>query len=67
MVSTTASEMYNSSQVPVEEIRDFLGHSDIKTTWEYIVNTRDEEESKKRMHRSLQGLNGLTIIDEQIA
>ncbi len=41
---TVASEMF-SNGVSVEIIRDFLGHSDIKTTWGYIFDNNSKEDT----------------------
>lgn len=38
---TVASEIFNVGHVPVEVIRDYLGHSDIKTTWVYIIDNHE--------------------------
>lgn len=56
---TVASEMFNVGHVPVEMIRDYLGHSDIKTTWGYIIDNHDEEQTKAMVLDSLKRLNGL--------
>jgi len=56
---TVASELYNVGNVPVEIIRDYLGHSDIKTTWSYILNNQKKKETNKMILDSLSGLNGL--------
>lgn len=55
---TVASELYNNG-VPVEIIRDYLGHSDIKTTWGYILDNNRKEETAKMILKSLEKLNGL--------
>lgn len=55
---TVASEMFNNG-VSVEIIKDFLGHSDIKTTYGYIVNNSRKEETNRIILNSLNKLNGL--------
>lgn len=40
---TVASELFNNG-VPVEIIRNYLGHSDIKTTWGYILDKEKDPE-----------------------
>ena len=47
----------------LESIRDLLGHSDIRTTSEYIVDTRAIEERGKRRQRIL-GANDLILSNE---
>ncbi|VDN48241.1 protein of unknown function [Petrocella atlantisensis] len=37
----------HSNGVPVEMIRQFLGHADIKTTWGYIYNNQNKEKHHK--------------------
>ncbi len=55
---TVASELFNNG-VPVEIIRNYLGHSDIKTTWGYILDNHRKEETAKMILKSLENLNGL--------
>ncbi len=55
---TVASELFNNG-VPVEIIRNYLGHSDIKTTWGYILDNHRKEETAKMIIKSLENLNGL--------
>lgn len=55
---TVASELFNNG-VPVEIIRNYLGHSDIKTTWGYILDNHRKEETAKMIVNSLKSLNGL--------
>ena len=47
----------------LESIRDLLGHSDIRTTSEYIVDTRAIEERGKRRQRIL-GANDQILSNE---
>ena len=42
----------------VELVRQFLGHSDVKTTWGYIVNVDAEKEDRRRIVEALQGDSG---------
>lgn len=53
---TVASEMFNNG-VPVEIIRDYLGHSDIKTTWGYILDNQGKEKTAQMVLKSLQTLD----------
>lgn len=64
---TVASEMFNVGHVPVEVIRDYLGHSDIKTTWDYIIDNHEEEQTNTMILDSLKGLNGFDFMDQEIA
>ncbi len=57
---TVASEMY-MKKVPVEIIRDFLGHSDIKTTHGYIFDCNEAETTANLIKNSLADMNGLRI------
>ena len=61
---TVASEMYNVGHVKIEVICDYLGHADVKTTWGYILNTHDEEETRDMIINALKGLNGLSISNQ---
>ena len=58
---TVASEM-SSAGVDVEIIRDFLGHSDIRTTWGYILNNKGKAQTHRIITSSLSGLNGLAAF-----
>lgn len=55
---TVASEMFRNG-VPVVTIRDFLGHSDISTTYGYILDNMGKSERAKLIFNSLQSMNGL--------
>lgn len=55
---TVASELYKNLVTPVT-IRDFLGHSDIKTTYGYILDIQEKTERNKMIVNSLNNLNGL--------
>lgn len=55
---TVASEMFNQG-VPVEIIRNYLGHSDIKTTYGYILDNNGKEKTNKMILRALGTMNGL--------
>ena len=55
---TVASEMFNQG-VPVEIIRNYLGHSDIKTTYGYILDNNGKEETNKMILKALGNMNGL--------
>ncbi len=58
---TVASEMFNNG-IPVEMIRAYMGHSDIKTTYGYILNNRGKKETAKKIHKSLKSMCGLKIV-----
>jgi len=53
---TVASELFING-VPVEIIRNYLGHSDIKTTWGYILDNHRKEETARMIVSSLVSLN----------
>jgi len=55
---TVASEMY-ANGVPVEMIREFMGHSDIKQTYEYIVNFQAKKETRNKILEAKKDLCGL--------
>lgn len=57
---TVASEMFNNG-VPVEIIRNFLGHSDIKTTYGYILDNKKKEDTCRMIYNALRSMNGLKI------
>ena len=56
---TVASEMHMNG-VPIELIRDYLGHKDIKTTWDYIYDNKSKAESSRMIANALKSMNGLT-------
>ena len=58
---TVASEMYKNG-VNIEGIRDFLGHSDIQTTFDYIYDCDSEETTKKIIINSLNDNNALDSV-----
>ena len=47
--------------VPVEIIRNFLVHSDIKTTHGYILDNKKKEDTCRMIHNALSSMNGLKI------
>ncbi|MCD7819707.1 MAG: site-specific integrase, partial [Lachnospiraceae bacterium] len=55
---TVASEMFNNG-VPVEVIRNYLGHSDIQTTFSYILDNNKKEETNKLILLALESMNGM--------
>jgi integrase len=57
---TVASEMFKNG-VSVEIIRDFLGHSDIKTTWSYIYDSNSKAKTNRLIRSSLANMNGFKI------
>ena len=58
---TVASEM-NRRGVPIEDIRWYLGHSDIATTQTYILNNQDKQETTKTIVNALSDMNGLDVL-----
>ena len=46
---TVASTLFANGET-LEAVRDFLGYSDIRTTCDYIVDMRGNEEKSKRFH-----------------
>lgn len=57
---TVASEMYKNN-IKVEIIRDYLGHSDIKTTYGYILDNNDKETTAQKIICALNGNNGCKL------
>lgn len=55
---TVASEMFNSG-IPVEIIRNYLGHSDIKTTFSYILDNNGKQKTNNMIINALSKMNGL--------
>lgn len=55
---TVASEMF-ANGVSMEIIKNFLGHSDIKTTFGYILDIQSKEDTQRQILTSLSNLNGL--------
>lgn len=55
---TVASEMFNSG-IPVEIIRNYLGHSDIKTTFSYILDNNGKQKTNNMILQALSKMNGL--------
>lgn len=53
---TVASQLYNNG-VKITDIRDFLGHSDVRTTWGYIYSLEEKEETKNQIISSLKNFN----------
>ena len=58
---TVASEMY-ANGVSVEIIRYFLGHSDIKTTYGYILDNKKKEDRNQLIHNSLLSMRGMDAL-----
>ena len=55
---TVASEMHMRA-IPVEMIRDYLGHSEISTTWSYIYDNKSKSEKTRMITKALSEMNGL--------
>ena len=49
---TVATQLYHNTH-DIELVRKFLGHSDVKTTWEYIVDINAEKEDRERTVEAL--------------
>jgi integrase len=58
---TVASEL-NRRGVPIEDIRWYLGHSDIATTQTYILNNQGKQETTKTIVNALSDMNGLDVL-----
>lgn len=58
---TVASEM-NAKGVPLEIIRAYLGHSDIKTTQGYILNNREKQETNNIIIHALSEMNDTYVL-----
>jgi len=52
MRKTFASNL-NANGVPIDEIREILGHSSLSTTLNYLFNPLTEEETYERIKASL--------------
>ncbi len=52
---TVATRLYRNTH-DIELVRKFLGHSDVQTTWGYIVDIESEEEDRKRVVEALEGM-----------
>ncbi len=62
---TVASELYAHGE-SLESIRDLLGHSDIKTTAEYIIDTRGRAERGNR-RQAILGENDLDLHHNNVS
>lgn len=58
---TVASVMHKNG-VSVEQIRFYMGHNDVNTTWGYIYDIDTEEETNRIIKNALAGLNGTLAI-----
>ena len=58
---TVATRLYRNTH-DIELVRKFLGHSDVQTTWGYIVDIDAEEEDRIRVVAALEGMirSGMT-------
>ena len=54
---TVATRLYRNTH-DIELVRKFLGHSDVLTTWGYIVDIDAEEEDRMRVVDALKDLSG---------
>lgn len=57
---TVASEMHKNG-IPLEMIRQYLGHSTIETTIGYIYNNNTKEETSRLIQNALSNLNKATF------
>jgi len=55
---TVASEMH-ANHVPIELIRDLMGHSCTSTTWDYIYDNNEKAERKRIIRDALSTMNRL--------
>ena len=55
---TVATQMHMQG-IPIQIIKEFLGHSDTKTTWGYIVNNQEKAVVHSQIKNTLSNLNGL--------
>jgi len=60
---TVATQMHMQG-IPIRIIQEFLGHSDTKTTWGYIVNNQEKEVLHSRIRDALENLNGLMQVQD---
>jgi len=56
---TVASELY-AGGVMDETIREYMGHSDLKTTYEYILNNQGKDETANQIHNALKNFSIFT-------
>ena len=54
---TVATKLYRNTH-DIELVRKYLGHSDVQTTWGYIVDIDAEEEDRMRVVEALKDLSG---------
>jgi len=52
--------MFNNG-VPIEVVRDYLGHSIIETTWGYIYNNLGKKNTSSMIHESLSSMSGFEV------
>ena len=52
-IRKTVASNLNAEAVPLDEIRELLGHSDLQTTLAYIYNPLTEEETYERIKKAL--------------
>ncbi len=55
---TVASELH-ANNVPIELIRDLMGHEEISTTYGYIYDNNEKSERKRIIHDALSSMNEL--------
>ena len=63
---TVATQIYRNTH-DIELVRKFLGHSDVQTTWGYIVDIDAEEEDRRRVVEALKAISGPTKKPAQAA
>lgn len=52
-IRRTVASLLHKNGVAIDEIRQFLGYKDEKTTWGYIYNQDTEETTKKMIDQAL--------------
>lgn len=52
----------NAKGVPLEIIRGYLGHSDIRTTQGYIVNNREKQQTNNLIIHALSDMNNTYVL-----
>ena len=51
---TVATKIYRSTK-DIELVRKYLGHSDVQTTWGYIIDIESERENREKVVDALSG------------
>lgn len=56
-IRRTVASTLHMNHVPIEIIKNYMGHSDEKTTWGYIYDTQTQQESNDMIQKALLQLN----------